>query len=48
MTDDRERSVNVQASWTKPPTWVAVVILIYLLLGAGGGIWFGLDRLASW
>ena len=48
MSDENRKTLEVQASWTKPPTWVAVVILIYLLLGASGGLWFGLDRVASW
>lgn len=40
-------SSEIAASW-RVPNWLLGLLVLYLLIGASGGIWFSVDRLTDW
>jgi len=41
---ERYTEVHASSSW-RVPNWVVALVLLYLLAGASGGIWYGFDRI---
>lgn len=39
--------VQVTGGW-RAPRWITALLLLYLILGSAGGIWFGIDRVFEW
>ena len=42
-----EEYTELRTAW-RAPSWLLALVVLYLLIGASGGIWFGVDRLADW